>query len=264
MIPESKSNELEQEGAEQAEALDENTDEQSEDTQGAGEQSQDENSTDSFDPSTLTPELQKVYKQMQSDYTKKTQAVADDRKSADNLRAQYEEKLLQLNKLNQKPAEEKPLIDTSNMTAEQRQAWDLLDKHFDKKLTTIMGEKEKTYQARINQLQTYIGNMEWREFVKAHSDANDYRKEMADRQKSIGGNISLEELYVLVKGVDGLKKAGVDEYRKRVTTKKTAVTTKPSSTAGEEAEIAFDKGAGQRRTNLSKAFEAAKKSIGMR
>lgn len=42
-----------------------------------------EESFSSVDPSTLPPELQAVYKSMQSDYTKKTQSIADVRKKAE-------------------------------------------------------------------------------------------------------------------------------------------------------------------------------------
>lgn len=60
----------------------------SEGEQGPGEEEsgQDEGSSDSdtftkIDPSTLPPELQPVYKSMQGDYTRKTQAVAEEKKA---------------------------------------------------------------------------------------------------------------------------------------------------------------------------------------
>lgn len=113
----SKSEELKDKGVEQSEELNEGVEEQSEDTQGAGDQAG-EQSSEGFDPKSLTPELQKVYKNMEASYTRKTQAVAESRKSIEakeqqieQLREQYEQRLFELTK---PKGEEKPIVGKFN------------------------------------------------------------------------------------------------------------------------------------------------------
>ena len=257
-MPEDKSEELEKE-------------EQSEDTQGAGDQAEEEQSTDSFDASKLTPELQKVYKSMQSDYTKKTQKLADSRKtleqkeqSIEQLREQYEQKLYELT---QPKGEEKPLVDTSQMTSEQKQAWETLNQHFDKKLEKIRQEERKSFEDKITALQGQLGDMAWRSFERDNPGASKYRDMMRDIWQAKGGvkcPLTLDELLTLAQK-DDLKKIGAEEYKQRVKGKKEAVTTKPGSTAGTEAELEFSKGPGvnpqRRREDIEKALKAADDDI---
>jgi hypothetical protein len=99
------------------------------------------------------------------------------------------------------------------MTAEQKQAWDMLDKHFDSKMKSVLADKEKSYQEKITQLERYIGNIEWREFKRSYPDADKYRSKMIEKQKTIGGSPSLEDLYLLARGEQELKKAGVEEFQ---------------------------------------------------
>lgn len=54
-----------------------------------------ENEFSKIDPSTLPPELQQLYKEMQADYTRKAQEVAEQRKGFDTERQRYEETLQQ-------------------------------------------------------------------------------------------------------------------------------------------------------------------------
>jgi len=269
-LPESNSEELESEGTEQSKELDEGTDEQSEETQGAGEQSEDKNSTE-VDVSKLPPELQKTYKSMQADYVKKTQAVAENRKSLEakekqleELRSQYEKKLVDMT---QPKSEDKPLIDESQMTAEQKEAWRTLQTWVKKEMDTTLSEREKTYKNEIASLKGQLGNFLWNDFKKSHSDADGVREKMVEINKQIGGNPSLEHLYILAKGEKALKDAGVEEYRKKMGVKKKVVTSKPTSTSASESEIEYEKGPinpNKRKAGILKAFSKAREELGIK
>jgi len=239
-------------------------DEQAEDTQGASDQAG-EQSTEGFDPNNVPPELKDVYKKMQADYTKKTQAVADSRKSVeakeqqlDDLRLSYEKKLAE-----KVDAKKDDGIDFDSMTPEQRQAWNQLDKHFEKKLL----QREELYKKEIQGLKGHISTFMWSDFCKAHTDADEYKDDMLKIQNKIGGNPSLDDLYLLAKGAEGIKKEGERDYVKRVENKKGKVTSKPSPSGGKEVDdIDFDKGFGnnpaRRRNNIMKAWNKAKEKIG--
>ncbi len=257
--PESNPNELN----EQPSGLDE----QSDGTQGAGDQAG-EQSAEGFDPSKLTPELQKVYKGMEAGYTKKTQAISEKSKSLEqketqleNLRSQYEQKLVDVT---QPKGEEKPLVDISQMTTEQRNAWDMLNKHFDKKLELVREEERRSVQSEIGQLKGYIGQMEWKQFARDNPGAGKYRDTMKQLQVEKGGTncpLNLDDLLTLAQK-DDLKKLGVEEYKQSVQTKRNAVTSSPQSRSGENAGIELHRGPkltlAQKTENIRKAFMQSK------
>lgn len=153
------------------------------------------------------------------------------------------------------------------MTTEQRQAWEMLDKHFKSLLDKTLSEKEKAYQTEIGQLKGYIGQMEWKQFARENPGASQYRDRMREIQKEKGGlncPLNLDELLVLAQK-DDLKKLGAEEYKRSVQSKKKAVTTKPISNAGAEQEIEFEKGFGnnpnRRKANILKAWSKAKEVV---
>jgi hypothetical protein len=242
-MPESKSEEL--------------VNEQSEETQGAEEQSQDEKSS-KFDPSKLTPDLQEQYKLMQADATKKWQAASEKAKTAEALEekargiiSEYEEKLTSLNM----PKSEAD-IDTSQMTAEQRQAWEIIKKDRQKDIKTALKERDD----KDKQLVGIVAQMQLDYFLDKTPGAEKYLDKMREIQKQPGHqNLPLKSLYRLAVDEKELKQAGAEEYKASVTKKKKAVTTKPGSPAGEEADIEFNKGfnltRAQKLENLTKAFK---------
>lgn len=271
MIPEDSSKGLAEEGKEQAEALDAENPEQPEESQGAGEQGAESLSAEGLDISKLPTEAQKIVKGFQAKFTKKTQAIAESKKSLeakerqiDSLREKYEQRLFELT---QPKGKEEPVVDTAQMTIEQRDAWEKLNRHFDKKLEQVRNEERQAFEKRLGAIQGQVGDMAWRTFVRDNPGASKYRTRMSELYQEKGGvncPLTLDELLTLAQK-DDLKRLGVEEYKRNVQTKKTNMTTKPSSTAGGEAEIPFEKDAGhnpaRRKRNFFLAAERASDDI---
>ncbi len=112
-----------------------------------------------IDPKTLPPELQSIYKSMQADYTRKTQEVADLRKSHDGMRQILSDPDVQrliyakaygleMPKQEQQSAEaKKQEPDVSTMTDEEL---------FDKAVRAVAKEELETYKAEMGPRQQFI------------------------------------------------------------------------------------------------------------
>ena len=261
--PEDTPKELADGGVEESKDLDPGTGEHSDGAQGAGEQGEENLSSEGIDISKLPPEAQKLVKGFQASYTRKMQSLTESTKNADvkteqteRLREQYEQKLFELTK---PKGQEEPLVDTSQMTAEQEKSWNSLNKHFDKKIEQVRNEERKTFENRLNVIQRQVGDVTWRSFVRENPDASKYRPRMSELMKEKGGvncPLNLDELLTLAQK-DDLKKLGAEEYRQSVKQQKEKVTTKPSSSAGQETGIEFEKGLGRNPNRFMRNFQKA-------
>jgi len=266
-MPEDTSKGLENEGTEKAEALNTDSNEQPKETQGAGEQGQADLSSEGVDISKLTPDAQKIVKGFQSSYTKKTQAIADSRKSLEakeqqieDLRGKYEQRLFELT---QPKGKEEPLIDTSAMTVEQKSAWETLKKDRQRDINTAVTARDKEWETRYNEVIGLVGKIQLDNFIDKNPGSDSYLDKMREIQKQPGHeSLPLKSLYRLAIDEQSLKKAGADEYKRNVQTKKKAVTSEPSSTAGAQADIQFKKGMRHNRGGLLKAFDFARDKHG--
>ena len=246
------------------------TDNNSEGIQGAGGQSQEENPPKGVDASKLTPELQELYKNMQADYTRKATELAKERKALQERQEQLDSKITQVVK-NTTP-KEPDMVDTSQMTADQERAWNQLNKHFDKKIQEARKEERTALKNEFAQLQSQMSEIMWQNWATSKSDATpEMRTRMHEKWQEKGGmnsGLTLNEVYLLVKGEKGLKQAGVEEYKKTVSKQKTKVTTQPSAASGQETGIDFENqkmswAPGKTKRNLQKAMEKAREAIGM-
>jgi hypothetical protein len=91
MPQEESENEPEENLKSESEEVSEDTSDDGDEVQTPAEQTEEvsdseESFADNFDPKSLSPELQTAYKQMQSDYTKKTQEIAEVRRNAESYK----------------------------------------------------------------------------------------------------------------------------------------------------------------------------------
>ncbi len=258
--PESHSEELIDDGTEPSKELNTDPNESSDETQGAGEPSDDKDST-KVDLSKVAPEVQEYIKsrekEMQASYTKKTQELSDERKRLEVRQIALDSKVAQM--LEAKKPEEK-LIDLDGMTADQRQAYELLRKDRQRDITKAVEETNKAWNVKYNQSLQVLGNLQWDTFADKNPGAEKYRSRMLEISKEPGHeNLSLKSLYKLARPDDVVKQSGVEEYKQRVQTKKEAVTQRPTSASGQEGGIKFERG--KREDNLQKAYDAAKSAL---
>ncbi len=182
--------------------------------------------TDKVDPNKLSPELQKVYKNMQADYTRKTQEIKSimpkyqeaeqARQVLQQLWADPEfQKWRATETERRQQAQQEP--DYDNMTEEDRY------KHYEEKIKSLedrLNQSQQTYGTFIKQAQMEKAQKTINDFRAKHPEAKE--EELARLAPVIRQHgINLEQAYTLTYP-DRFKQQAVDKARSELQAKKKA------------------------------------------